>query len=103
MNTGEKYYQFSIFSTCCLVTASCLTPMDCSPPGSSVHGISQATILELPFPSPGDLTKPGIECASPALQANSLLTEPPGKPQKVDVFIFSSQEPYQTKRTIVPI
>ena len=32
-----------------LVTQSCLTlcdPMDCSPPGSSVHGISQAKILE---------------------------------------------------------
>ena len=29
-------------------------PMDCSPPGSSVHGILQARILEwLPFPSPG--------------------------------------------------
>ena len=34
---------------CCLVTKSCPTlcnPMDCSPPGSSVHGISQARILE---------------------------------------------------------
>ena len=33
----------------CVVTQSCLTfcdPMDCSPPGSSVHGISQARILE---------------------------------------------------------
>ena len=34
---------------CCLVTKSCLTlvtPMDCSPPGSSVHGVFQARILE---------------------------------------------------------
>ena len=34
---------------CCLVAQSCptlLDPMDCSPPGSSVHGISQARILE---------------------------------------------------------
>ena len=33
----------------CLVFKSCLTlcdPMDCSPPGSSVHGILQAGILE---------------------------------------------------------
>ena len=30
--------------------------------------------------SPGDLPNPGIEAMSPALQANSLLTEPPGKP-----------------------
>ena len=34
----------------------------------------------LPFPSPGDLPNPGIEPRSPALQANSLPTEPPGKP-----------------------
>ena len=34
---------------CCLIAKSCLTlcdPMDCSPPGSSVHGISQARKLE---------------------------------------------------------
>jgi len=33
----------------------------------------------LPFPSPGDLLNPGIEPGSSALQADSLLTEPPGK------------------------
>ena len=33
----------------------------------------------LPFPSPGDLPDPGIEHTSPALQADSLLSEPPGK------------------------
>ena len=34
---------------CCLVAKSCLTlcdPMDCGPPGSSIHGISQARLLE---------------------------------------------------------
>ena len=35
----------------------------------------------LPFPSPGDLPDPGIEPISPALQADSLLSEPPGKPE----------------------
>ena len=35
----------------------------------------------LPFPSPGDLPDPGIESGSPALQADSLLSEPAGKPQ----------------------
>ena len=36
-----------------------------------------------PFPSTGDLPNPGIERAgSPALQADSLLSEPPGKPRK---------------------
>ena len=33
---------------------------------------------ELPFPSPGDLPDPGIEPWSPALQVNSLPSEPPG-------------------------
>ena len=48
-----------------LVVQSCPTlydPMDCSPPGSSVYGILQASILEwLPFLSPGDFPKPGIK------------------------------------------
>ena len=34
---------------------------------------------ELPFPSPGDLPHPGIEPRSPALQADTLTSEPPGK------------------------
>ena len=34
---------------------------------------------KLPFPSPGDLPDPGIEPSSPALQADSLLSETPGK------------------------
>ena len=35
----------------------------------------------LPFPSPGDLPDPGIKPRFPALQANTLPSEPPGKPQ----------------------
>ena len=35
----------------------------------------------LPFPFPGGLPNPGIELGSPALQADSLPYEPPGKPQ----------------------
>ena len=34
----------------------------------------------LPFPSPGDLSNPGIEPRSPALRADALPSEPPGKP-----------------------
>ena len=34
----------------------------------------------LPFPPPGDLPDPGIKLRSPALQEDSLLSEPPGKP-----------------------
>ena len=33
----------------------------------------------LPFPSPGDLPDPGIEPRSPALEADALTSEPPGK------------------------
>ena len=92
--------------------------MDCSLPGFSVHGISQARILVkvkvkslsrvrlfvtpwtvayqaspsmgfskqeywsgLPFSSPGDLPNPGIEPVSPALEADALTSEPPGKPK----------------------
>ena len=40
---------------------------------------------ELPFPSPGDLPNPGIEPRSPALQAEVLTSEPPGKPFKSEV------------------
>ena len=64
--------------------------MDCSPPGSSVHGISQARILEwVAISFSGDLYNPGIKpmtLASSALQADFffffffLTSEPPGKP-----------------------
>ena len=58
--------------------------MDCSLSGSSVHGIFQARVLEwIPFPSPGDLPEPGIEPGSPALQADTLPSEPPGKPHQI--------------------
>ena len=41
-------------------------PMDCSPPGSSVHGFSQWGYWSgLPFPPPGDLPNPGIKLTSP--------------------------------------
>ena len=42
-----------------------LQPYDCSPPGSSVHGISKQEYWSgLPCPLPGDLPNPGIEPAS---------------------------------------
>ena len=69
------------------VTQSCLTLcdlMDRSSTGSSVHGILQAGILEwVAIPSPGDLSDPWIKPGSPALQADSLPSEPSGKPQIV--------------------
>ena len=58
--------------------------IDCSPPGSSVHGILQARILEwIAMPFSRDLSDPRIEptsLMSPALKAGSLPLAPPGKP-----------------------
>ena len=55
-------------------------PMDCSPSGSSIHGVLQARILEwVAIPFSRDLPDPGIELRSPVLQADSLVSEPPGK------------------------
>ena len=56
--------------------------MDCSLPGSSVNGISQARKWSgLLFPSPEDLPNTGTEPGSPALQVDSLPTKLPGKPK----------------------
>ena len=86
----EKYLREEIalarktdnYCAVCLVTQSCPTlcsPVDCSPPGSSVHGILQAGILEwVAMPSFRGSSQPGIEPRSPALQADSLLSESPG-------------------------
>ena len=69
-----------------LVAQLCLTlcdPMDCSPPGSSVHGILQARILEwvaIPFSrgssQPRDWTQ--VSCTA----SRFFTTEPPGKPHQ---------------------
>ena len=54
---------------------------DGSPPGSSVHGILQARMLEwVAMPSARGLPNSGIEPKSSALQADSLPSEPPEKP-----------------------
>ena len=76
----------------CPYIQSCLTlckPMDCSTPGSSANGILQARILEwVAIPSLGDLPDPGSESGSPALHADSLPSEPPGKPYTFHLFMY---------------
>ena len=60
----------------------------------TVHGILQARILEwVAFPFSGDLPNPGMEPRSPALQADSLPAEPPGKPLSLRSFIKSHEAP----------
>ena len=84
------------------VAQSCPTlrdPMDCSSPGSSVHGnspgkntgVGNHVLLQ------GNLPNPGIEPRSPAFQADSLSSEPPGKPQNYPSFRESSQPRNQTR------
>ena len=55
--------------------------MGCSPPGSSVHGILQATIYWSALDAflQGNLSDPGIELESLALAGGFFTTEPPGK------------------------
>ena len=72
-----------------LVIQLCLTlcnPINCNLPGYFVRGIVQARILEwaaIPFSK----SDPGIKFVSLALQADSLLSEPPGKPKYIHTYI----------------
>ena len=81
------------------VTQSCLTL--CDPVNLSTQASLSITKSQSPskpmsiesvmplnhllFPSPGDLSNPGIETSSPALQVDSLPVEPPGKPRNTGV------------------
>ena len=66
--------------------------MDCSPPGSSVHGILQARILEwVAILFSRDLPDLEIKPGSPALQEDSLPSEPPAKP-KNQMWTFTKTE-----------
>ena len=78
------YDSIYLYVACVLVAQSCpnlCDPMDCSPPGSSVHGVLLARILEwVAMPSSRGSSDPGIEPVSPALAGGFFTTEPPGKP-----------------------
>ena len=76
-------------------------PMDCSLPGSYVHGIFQARILEwVAILSPGHLPNLRTELWSPALQADTLPFEPPRKPPKVEPQTNGS---YKIRQIIIKI
>ena len=75
----------------CLVAQSCPTlcdPMGCSLPGSSDYGASPGknTGVDCHALLQGNLPTRGMKPRSPALQADSLLTEPPEKP--ISIFII---------------
>ena len=73
----DVLFQFKICK-CRKKMLTLFNPLDCNPPGFSVHGILQARILEwVTFPPPGDLPDPGIEPMSfmfPALAGRFFTT-----------------------------
>ena len=63
------------------VTVAQSCPTLCDPMDYTVHGISPGQKTGVgSFPSPRDLSNPGIEPRSPTLQADSLPAEPQGEP-----------------------
>ena len=86
-----------------LVAQLCPTlynPMDCSPPGSSVHGTLQARILEwVAIPFSGESFQPSDRTQVSHIVADSLPSEPPGKPKilgggAIIIINFKSVEKY---------
>ena len=77
-----------------LITQLCPTlcnPMDCSPPGSSGHGIFQARIPErVAIPFSRGTSWPRDRTRSPSLRADSLPSEPPGKPYSMSNTVLGS-------------
>ena len=66
VNTHQWKRTFVLLCSVAQLCPALSDPVDCSPPGSSVHGVLQARILErLLFPSPGDLSNPGMEPKTP--------------------------------------
>ena len=79
-------------------------PMDCSKPGSSVHGILQARILEwvaISY-SRGSSQPRGWTCVSPALAGRFFSTEPSGKPHVYVYIYINSFIPYNSPMIAVP-
>ena len=87
MRSGSFVYAWSVTKSC----PTLCDPMDCSPPGSSVHEISHARTLEwLAISCSGDLPARGIETMSlafPSLAGKFFTTMPPGKPLDISVVV----------------
>jgi len=83
------YVYIIIFIYMCVFVLSHVrlcSPMDCSPPDSSVHRIFLARLLEwVAISSSRDLPNPRIEPTSPALTSRFFTTKPLGKP----IFVYS--------------
>ena len=88
----------SVFPQCtsaCEVLQSC--PTLCGPWTVAYQGPPSMEFSRqqywswLPFPSPGDIPDPGIQPRPPALQADALLSELPGKPNVMEHQITVSE------------
>ena len=82
---SQKWNILKLTCVCAQLWLTLCDPMDCSLPGSSVHGIFQASVLEwVACPPPGDLPDAGIQHTSAIFnldwQVDSLPLAPPGKP-----------------------
>ena len=72
-----------VFVPVCSVTQSCPTPWTAAHQAPLSGGLPrQEAWSRLLFPAPEDLPDPGTEPRAPALQADSLSSEPPGKPRE---------------------
>ena len=78
MTYNKPWKKVKVKALVAQVCPTLCSPMHCSPPGSSVHGILQARILEWVVTSRGS-SWPGIEPTSPALAGRFFTVEPPGK------------------------
>ena len=77
----EALFQMCVCVSHSVVSDSFVTPRTVAHQASLSIGFSRQEYWSgLPFPSPGDLSGPGIKNGSAALQADSLPSGPPGKP-----------------------
>ena len=77
-DAGEGPCAMHLFSHCC--ARLFFVPMDCSPPGSSVHGISQATVLEwVTISFPRGSSQPRDQTRVSCIGRQVFTTESPGK------------------------
>ena len=81
LNASSKRAFLPLTACTCSVMSDSVTPwtVACQAP-LSIGFPKQEYWSGLPFPSPGDLSEPGIELASPALAGGFFTTKPPGKP-----------------------
>ena len=86
--------KYLLYAHACVHAQSLLCdPVDQSPPQAPLStGFSRQEYSSgLPFPSPGDLPDSGTVPESPASQADSLLTDPPGKPSSISLWHMGLQ------------